>query len=389
MKRIFWLLAVLMLALLVVGCAPDADEEGAVDEAAEDVGEAVEEAAEDAGEAVEEAVDEAEEAVEEVEETTADAMDEIVVGTVPEPEEALNFATVVKLTGVGWFDRMEEGVNRFNADYENITAFQQGPSQADAALQVQVIEDLIAQNVNAINVVPFQPESLEPVLQKARDAGIIVISHEASNQQNVDYDIEAFDNAAYGRHLMDALAECMGEEGQYVVFVGSLTSKTHNEWVDAAIEHQAANYPNMELVGDKNESYDDAQTAYERMQEVLVAYPDVKGMQGSSANDVVGAGQAVEEAGKNDTCVMGTSLPSMSGALLETGAVDMISFWDPALAGYAMNSLALMVHNGSAPEDGMDLGIPGYGSISSPDGKVWYGEAWIDVTAENLDQWNF
>ncbi len=387
MKRIFWVLAVLMLALLVVGCAPDADDEGPVDEAAEDVGEAVDEAAEDVEDAAEEAADEAEEAVEG---TTADAMDEIVVGTVPEPEEALNFATVVKLTGVGWFDRMEEGVNRFDGDYENVTAFQQGPSQADAALQVQVIEDLIAQNVNAINVVPFQPESLEPVLQKARDQGIIVISHEASNQENVDYDIEAFDNAAYGRHLMDALAGCMGEEGEYVVFVGSLTSKTHNEWVDAAIAHQEETYPNMTLVGDKNESYDDAQTAYERMQEVLVAYPDVKGMQGSSANDVVGAGQAVEEAGKNDDiCVMGTSLPSMSGALLETGAVDLISFWDPALAGYAMNSLALMVHNGAAPEDGMDLGIPGYESITSPDGKVWYGEAWIDVTADNLDQWNF
>jgi simple sugar transport system substrate-binding protein len=135
----------------------------------------------------------------------------------------------------------------------------------------------------------------------------------------------------------------MGEEGEYVMFVGSLTSTTHNEWADAAIEHQKETYPNMTLVGDKNESYDDAQTAYERMQELLVAYPDLKGMQGSSANDVVGAGQAVEEAGLNDSiAVVGTSLASMSGALIETGAVDLISFWDPALAGYACNQLALM-----------------------------------------------
>ncbi len=308
----------------------------------------------------------------------------------PAAAEEFTMATVVKLTGVGWFDRMEEGVADFEADHEGVTAFQQGPSQADAALQVQVLEDLVAQGVDSLCVIPFQPETVEPVLQRARDQGIVVVSHEASNQQNVDFDIEAFDNAAYGRHLMDYLAGMMGEEGEYVVFVGSLTSTTHNEWIDAAIEHQKATYPNMTLVGDKNESYDDAQTAYERMKELLVAYPNLKGMQGSSANDVVGAGQAVEEAGLNDEiAVVGTSLASMSGALLETGAVDLISFWDPAMAGYACNQLALMKMQGEEPTEGMDLGLEGYESITSADGKVWYGQAWVDVTKDNLADWNF
>jgi simple sugar transport system substrate-binding protein len=305
------------------------------------------------------------------------------------PAETYTMATVVKLTGVGWFDRMEEGIGWFAEDHSDVTAFQQGPSQADAALQVQVIEDLLAQGIDSLCLVPFQPESVEPVLQRARSEGVVVVSHEASNQQNVDYDIEAFDNAAYGRHLMDHLAGMMGEEGEYVVFVGSLTSTTHNEWVDAAIAHQLENYPNMTLVGDKNESYDDAQTAYERAKEILVAYPNLKGMQGSSANDVVGFGQAVEEAGLQDQiAVVGTSLPSMSGALLETGAVDLISFWDPAEAGYACNLIALMVLQGETPTAGMDLGRPGYEDLIL-DGKVFYGQAWIDVTAENLADWNF
>ncbi len=70
----------------------------------------------------------------------------------------------------------------------------------------------------------FSPEALEPVLKKAMDQGIIVIAHEATNQQNVNYDIEAFDNAGYGAHLMDHLAKYMGAEGEFAVFVGSLTS---------------------------------------------------------------------------------------------------------------------------------------------------------------------
>jgi simple sugar transport system substrate-binding protein len=309
-------------------------------------------------------------------------------------------ATVVKLTGVGWFDRMEEGIRRFQEDFGNqVVAFQQGPARADAALQVQVIEDLLAQGIDSLCVIPFQPESVEPVLARARERGVVVISHEASNQQNIDFDIEAFDNAAYGRHLMDHLAERMGAEGEYVVFVGSLTSRTHNEWIDAAIEHQRTTYPNMRLVGDKNESFDDAQRAYERMQELLITYPNLRGMQGSSANDVVGAGQAVEEAGLADRiAVVGTSLPSMSGALVQTGAVDLISFWDPALAGYACNVLALRQLQGRLPAELFEGRLPpegfgfpalqGYESLTIQ-GKVLYGSAWVDVTAENLADWNF
>ncbi len=59
----------------------------------------------------------------------------------------------------------------------------------------------------------------------------------------------------------------------------------------------------------RNESYDDAQKAYEKGKELLKKYPNLKGFQGSSANDVVGFGQAVEEAGLNGKVfVVGTSI---------------------------------------------------------------------------------
>ena len=143
-------------------------------------------------------------------------------------------ATVVKLTGVAWFNRMEEGVERFAKETGN-DVYQVGPQKADAALQVQIIEDLIAQKVDAITVVPFSVEALEPVLKKARDAGIVVVTHEADGFQNTDFNIEAFDNADYGRFLMDNLAKAMGEEGEYMTAVGSLTSKSHMQWEEAAV----------------------------------------------------------------------------------------------------------------------------------------------------------
>ena len=297
-------------------------------------------------------------------------------------------ATIVKISGIQWFNRMDEGVKKFAADTGD-NAFQVGPAKADAQLQVQLVEDMIAQGVDAIAIVPFAPEAVEPVLKKAMDAGIKVVSHEASAIQNADYDIEAFQNGAYGEHLMKALGECMGGKGEYAVFVGSLTSKSHNEWVDGAIAYQKANFPEMTLVGSKNETFDDQQQAYAKTQELLRAFPNVRGFQGSASTDVGGIGLALEERGMaDDTCVMGTSLPSIASQYLETGAVDMISFWDPALAGYAMNKLAVMLINGDKVTDGMDLGVEGYEKLAL-DGKVLYGQAWVDVTKENMAEYPF
>lgn len=303
-------------------------------------------------------------------------------------DDAPSIATVVKIAGIQWFNRMEEGVNQYAAD-TGANAFQVGPAQADPQQQAALIEDMIAQGVDALAVVPMSPEALEPVLGRAMEAGITVITHEAASQQNTVYDIEAFVNEDFGANLMEQLATCMGGEGEYAVFVGSLTSQTHNQWVDGAIAYQEANYPNMTLVGDKNETFDDAQQAYERAQEVLRAFPDVRGMQGSASTDVAGIGLAIEERGmEDDTCVFGTSLPSIAGQYIETGAVDGIGFWDPSVAGYAMNVVAQMVMNGEEVTDGMDLGLPGYESITL-DGRVIYGQAWVNVNADNMADYPF
>lgn len=306
-------------------------------------------------------------------------------------EESYTIATINKMDGIPWFTRTEMGVSEFAAEHSNVTTFIKAPADVDAALQSQMIEDVIAQKVDAICVTPFQSEPLEPVLKKAMEKGIVVVSHEAAEQENVDFDIEPFNNQDFGEHLMEELATRMGGEGEYVLFLASLTSKTHNEWTDAAIAYQKENYPKMTMVGDLVETYDDSQKAYDRMKELLVKYPDLKGAQGSAATDIVGIGQAVEEAGLQDKIsVVGVSLPSMVGELLETGAVDLASCWDPALSGKAMNVIALRILEGKRDElvDGCDLGIPGYESLKVV-GKVGYGQAWQDFLIDNYKEYDF
>ncbi|MBB4266483.1 autoinducer 2 ABC transporter substrate-binding protein [Roseospira visakhapatnamensis] len=309
-------------------------------------------------------------------------------------EKAYSIATVVKVDGIAWFDRMRDGVKQFGAETGHDT-WMVGPSQADAAAQVQLVENLIAQGVDAITIVPFSVEALEPVLKKARDRGIVVIAHEASNIQNADFILEAFDNHAYGAKLMEVLGGYMGGEGSYVATVGSLTSKSQNEWIDGAIAYQEENFPNMSLVTERLETYDDANTDYNKLKEVLTTYPDLKGIVGGPMPTSAGAGRLIAERGLKDKLFFsGTGLVSVAGEYLENGDIQYIQFWDPAVAGYAMNILAVMALEGKGAEiaAGLDLGLPGYTDLITPvedNPTLLYGAGWVGVTKDNMGEYNF
>ncbi|MBS4210486.1 autoinducer 2 ABC transporter substrate-binding protein [Bacillus sp. FJAT-50079] len=297
-------------------------------------------------------------------------------------------ATVVKVSGSEWFERMEQGIQNYSEETGDET-FLLGPPELDAAQQRKIIEDLIAQQVDAIFVVPISPESLDPVLKRARDEGIVVVTHEAAGIKNADYDIEAFDNGEYGEHFMDQLATSMGEKGDYAIMVGSLTAKSHNEATDAAIALQKEKYPEMNLVAERVESNDDTTTAYERTKELLKAHPSIKGLIGFAMIDPAGMSLAIEEMGLTGKVqVFGTSLVSVSGKYIDSDIVNSISFWDPADIGNLGMKVVRKALEGEQINDGEDLGVEGYNNINLVD-NVIEGQAWIDVNKENMSEYDF
>ena len=309
-----------------------------------------------------------------------------------EAEKTFTIATVVKDAADPWFIRMEEGVQRF-ADESGYVCYQKGPSTTDSAQQVQILEELVAQGVDAICCIPVDPDAVEPVLKKAMDAGIVVITHESPAQNSTNYNLEAFENEEYGEYMMDLLAEACGEEGKYVTIVSFLTNATHNLWADAAIKRQKEAYPNMELVEEeKVEAESNQEKAYEKAKELLKKYPDLKGFIGTDSFDPVGVGMAIEEMGLAGQCfVVGSSIQSVADAQLENGTAYAVTCWDPADAGYAINKLAAMILEGREDEivEGLDLGVTGFESIHIRDGKYINGQGWLAITKENKDQYQF
>ncbi|MGI6696317.1 MAG: autoinducer 2 ABC transporter substrate-binding protein [Christensenellales bacterium] len=292
-----------------------------------------------------------------------------------------------------WFVRMKVGVDEYAAE-TGMNVYQKGTPEIDATLQAQLVQDLIAQGVDAICVVPVNPESLEPVLKQAMDAGIVVIAHEGASLENVHYDIEAFSNTGYGAFIMDNLAEAMGEEGLYTTMVAHVTNASHNEWADAGVAHQKEKYPKMTLLAEEArvESEDNGDVAYNKAKELFKKYPDLKGVMGTSSYDAPGVARAIDELGLvGKVFTSGTGMPADNKALLESGSVKSLTLWDPALAGKAMIALAVKVLNGDTIEGPVDLAVDGYTALTFKEGsdKVLEGQGWIVINKDNVDSFGF
>ncbi len=308
-------------------------------------------------------------------------------------EKKYKIAVVPKDSTNAWFVNMEKGVKKYAQDTGH-NAFQKGPAKTDAAQQVQVIQDLISQDLDALCVVPVDPAALEPVLAEAMEQGIVVVCHEGSSVENCNYDIEAFNNAEYGAFIMDNLAKAMGESGYYTTMVAHVTNASHNEWADGAVARAKEAYPNLTLLADEPrvESEDNTERAYEKGKELFKKYPNLKGVVGTSSKDAPGVARAIEELGlKGKAFVTGSAMPNECRRFIKDGTLSSIVLWDSSLAGAAMCALAVKILDGEPVGNGTDLGIEGYHNLQFFPGsdKVLLGSGWIVIDINNIDDYDF
>jgi len=274
---------------------------------------------------------------------------------------------VVKIGGIPWFNAMEEGIEA-RAEELGVSAEMIGPTSADPALQVRAIEDLIAKGVDVIGVVPNDEAALEPVLKKAMEAGIKVISHEGPGLNNVDWNFELASASGFGEAHAKLLCEKAERPGTYAVYVGSLTVPLHNAWADAAMAWMEENCADLTVVGERYgvaESVDDSRST---ALDLIAANKDLRGFLAFGSQGPIGAGRAVEErrlGGK--VHVMGPFSPGQGRKLLKEDIISGGYMWNPAEAGRVFVTLGEMLVAGTEIEEGTE--IEGLGAVS-PDAET-------------------
>ena len=291
--------------------------------------------------------------------------------TTPADGEGYTIAVMPKQVGIPYFTQTGEGAVKAGKDY-GVNVIYTGPTKADAAEQVKMIEDLINQGVDAICIAPNDPNAVIPALQKAKEAGILVLDWDTPVDINVvDASIHQIDDKTLGEHLFDCLVEKMGTDtGDYAIVTGGLSAANLNSWIDFGSEYAKTKYPNLNLVTDKIPTDEKQQEAYSKTLDLVKTYPDLKGIVAVSTPAPLGCAQAIREKGLQDSIVVvGTAVKEDCQEFLTDGALDVGCLWNTQKLGYLTVGVAKSLLEGNSLEDGME--IEGFGAIEvKEDGKT-------------------
>jgi simple sugar transport system substrate-binding protein len=291
---------------------------------------------------------------------------------------------VHKIAGIPGVQLMADGVVHGGKDY-GIDASLTGPATPDPAQQVKLVEDMIAQKVSVIGLVPLDVNVAAGSLKKAQDAGIKVITLEGANQPNKDWNVDMVGPKEFGEKEMQVLAKAMGEKGEYIVFVGTLTTPLHNEWADYAVAYQKAHYPEMKQATDRLPGGDEVDVSQQTTLDAMKAHPHVKGFLVEGSNGPIGVGNALRQlhlGGK--AAIVGTCVPSQARALIMDHIITECTWWNPIDSGYAMVAVAKQMLDGKPFVDGADIGGIGAAKVDAANHSIQFDKL-LEITTGNVD----
>jgi ribose transport system substrate-binding protein len=170
-----------------------------------------------------------------------------------------------------------------------------GPTGYDIPAMIDTIEQAIVQKPAGIEIIGFV-EELAPVINKALDAGIPVVTLDADTATSNRYTFIGTGNYGAGRMSARLLAEQIGGSGK--VAVTSVVGQTNlEERTQGFKDYMAENHPGVELV-QVIDHKSDMNQAISGVKAVMQAHPDLKGVAAVEATGGAGAATAVKEMGK-------------------------------------------------------------------------------------------
>jgi rhamnose transport system substrate-binding protein len=277
---------------------------------------------------------------------------------------ALRVALVAKSLGNGFFNAVDKGGEEAARELGHVQVIDTGPTSTTAEGQIEVLNALIAQHVDAIAVSANDPDALVPTLKKALSRGIKVISFDsavASGGRLVH--LAPSSDALIGQTCVQlAAAAAPAGHAQIAILSATPTSTNQNAWI-AVMKATLPQYPQLELVatvyGD-----DLADKSYREAVALLKRYPDLKVIISPTSVGIVAAAKAVEDEGAvGKVRVTGLGLPSELAGHVMAGSVKSFAIWNPIDLGYAAVQLATHIARGTPAGPGVTIAIGRLGEV--------------------------
>ncbi len=259
---------------------------------------------------------------------------------VPAQAETKRIALVVKALGIGFFEAAAKGAEEAATELGDVEIIYTGPTDTTAEGQIEVINALIAQKVDAIAVSANDQDALVPALKKAMQRGITVVSWDSGvAPEGRQLHLNPSSNPLIGNMIIKLAADHLPDGGDVAVLSASATATNQNTWIEE-MNKVKGNYPGINVVttvyGD-----DLADKSYREAQGLMQSYPDLKAIIAPTSVGIVAAAQAVTDAGKaGEVNVTGLGLPSEMAGHVKSGASKSFAIWNPIDLGYSAAMLA-------------------------------------------------
>jgi rhamnose transport system substrate-binding protein len=258
------------------------------------------------------------------------------------PASAANvkIALLVKNLGNGFFDAAAKGANEAAKELGDVEVIYTGPEKATPEGQIDIINQLVAQGVNAIAVSANDADALVPALKKAMERGVTVISFDSGvSKDGRQMNLLASATQLIGDQNLKMANDLLKEKGDVAILSASSTATNQNAWIEV-MKADVAKYPNVNLVdtvyGDDN---DDKSLA--EAKGLLQKYPNLKVIIAPTTVGIRQASVVVEDqklVGK--VFVTGLGLPSEMITHVKSGASPAFALWNPIDLGYAATTIA-------------------------------------------------
>ena len=281
--------------------------------------------------------------------------------------ENKKIALVVKALGIGFFDAAHKGAEEAAKELGGVDIIYTGPTDTTAEGQIEVINSLIAQKVDAIAISANDKDALVPVLKKAMQRGITVISFDSGvAPEGRAMHLNPSSNALIGNMCVKMAADNLPEGGDVAILSATATATNQNTWIEE-MKKVLPNYKGINIV---TTVYGDDKTdkSYTETQGLIKAYPNLKAIIAPTSVGIVAAAQAVEDAGMvGKINVTGLGLPSEMAGHVKAGSSKSFAIWTPIDLGYSATMIAYDLIGGAEAQPGAELKMGRMGTVKLDD----------------------
>jgi ribose transport system substrate-binding protein len=203
-----------------------------------------------------------------------------------------------------YYEPCYEGFKAAAAKY-GITVDKVDPQKFELPLQVKVIEDLIAQQVDGIAISALDDAGLGPVIAEATKAGIKVITFDAPAPSTQALTYIGTDNESAGKAAGEAMAKLMkGKKGATLAILqgglGSVNLNLRTKGFQAAMAKSAPNVKILEVVDEGG----DFSVTTNKTEALLQTYPNLTAIFAVSAEGAPAAAAVLKQQGKAGKIVL-------------------------------------------------------------------------------------